>query len=220
MTSSMRAFLVVALAAPAVVHAQDAALAAVDSSIAARYENEEGNGFWGVANAAESAADSAALATWDAQLAAIDPPSLSDRRLRARLLGRPRIRRRGPRGGESAASISGTSTNSSASRRSSPPRSPTSLSALPSRATTCSTARTGCRRRCGASSRILGAGVAAGYTAPRANVQRVIGQLDAMLDSGARALYGPIARDANAAFDAAWRHAIADSVAAGAASLS
>ena len=59
----------------------------------------------------------------------------------------------------------------------------------------------------------LRAGEAAGYTAPRANVQRVIGQLDAMLDSGARALQGPIARDTNAAFNAAWRRAIADSVA-------
>ena len=62
MTLLLRSLTLLLLAAPVALSAQDAALAAVDSSIASRFENEEGNGFWGVANAAESAADSAALA--------------------------------------------------------------------------------------------------------------------------------------------------------------
>jgi uncharacterized protein (DUF885 family) len=58
----------------------------------------------------------------------------------------------------------------------------------------------------------LRAGLAAGYAAPRANVERVIAQLNAMLDSNAASLDAPAHRDSAAAFAAQWRAAVRDSV--------
>src|SRR5664279_4292398 len=204
------ALALLALAAP--VAAQDAALSAVDSSIAARYEREDGNGAWGIENAAEHASDSAALAGWSAQLAAIDPASLTNRRLRARLFA--------VRGFVDAAraqavcrfalwnvdQLFGFQAQFAATIGNAPLGTPAARNHMLNSAGRVPEA---VRRQL----TNLRAGLAAGYAAPRANVQRVIGQLDAMLDSGARALQGPAARDTNAAFDPAWRKLVGDSVA-------
>jgi uncharacterized protein (DUF885 family) len=199
-----------ALAAP--IAAQDAALNAVDSSIATRYEREDGNGAWGIEDSAEHASDSAALAGWSAQLAAIDPASLSDRRLRARLFA--------VRGFVAAIQaqdvcrfalwnvdqLFGFQAQFAATIGNGPLGTPTARNRMLNSAARIPEA---VRRQL----TNLRAGLAAGYAAPRANVERVVGQLDAMLDSGARALQGPAARDTNAAFDSAWRKVVADSVA-------
>jgi uncharacterized protein (DUF885 family) len=57
-------------------------------------------------------------------------------------------------------------------------------------------------------------GVKLGYTAPRIIVERVIGQLDAMLadTSDSSSLAAPIKRNASPEFRAAWKKVVADSV--------